>query len=159
MIFEHRVAVDAPSAKVWGFVQDVQKMSTCVPGLESVVEDGAGAYTGALKVAVGPIAVRLEGKLRVAGVDSGTRTTRLEVEATDRRIRSSVRSATAMTVVGSDGQSCELHVRTDAAVMGKLGQFGQAVLRKKTEQLLRQFAENVALALDASTAERSRAVY
>jgi carbon monoxide dehydrogenase subunit G len=147
--FEQAVSVEARPSDVWVFIQDVPRMGECLPGLESVTEDGNGGYVGALKITVGPISVRLEGKMRIGAVDAENHSTQLEVEAGDRRIRSSVRSTTTMTVVAAGDDDCQLLVTTEAAIAGKLGQFGQAVLRKKTDQLLCQFAENMARILGA----------
>jgi hypothetical protein len=40
-------------------------------------------------------------------------------------------------------------VLTDAAILGKLGEFGQAVVRRKTSQVMEQFARNVSVRLSA----------
>ena len=146
MVFEQQVPIAAPADSVYAFIADVPRMAQCLPGLEAVRETGDGTYAGALSVTVGPVSVRLEGKLRLAERDPAARTTKLVVEATDRRIRSSVSSTTRMEAVAA-GDATELRVHTDAAILGKLGQLGQAVLRKKTDQLLAQFAANMAAAL------------
>ena len=41
----------------------------------------------------------------------------------------------------------DLHVVSEAAVLGKLGELGQAVVLKKADQIMTQFAGNVAQAL------------
>ena len=47
--------------------------------------------------------------------------------------------AIAETLVISE-KTAEVHVRN---ILGKLGEFGQPVVRKKTEQVLREFTENL----------------
>jgi carbon monoxide dehydrogenase subunit G len=146
MLFEQRLSIAAPAEDVWSLMSDVPRMSAFLPGLEGVREEAPDTFTGALRVTVGPVTVRLEGRLHLAERDRERLTTRLDVEAVDRRIRSSVRSSTTMRALPNGGDT-DLHVRTDAAVLGKLGQLGQAVLRKKTDQMLAQFAANMAAEL------------
>ena len=151
MIFEQRVSLAAPSDAVWDLIVDVPRMGACLPGLEDVRAEAPETYAGSLRVTVGPMGVRLEGRLRLAEYDRERLTTRLDVEAVDRRIRSSVNSKTTMRLE-ANGDATELHMYTEAAVLGKLGQLGQAVLRKKTDQLLAQFAANMAAELSGSGA-------
>jgi uncharacterized protein len=145
MIFEQKTTVAAQVEEVWEFLGDVPRMAECLPGLEDVREEN-GAYHGALRITVGPISVRLAGKMRLAQRDREAWTTLLELDAEDRRIRSSMRAQTAMRLTPK-GETTELAVHTDAAVFGKLGQMGQAVLRRKSDQVLAQFVENMAAEL------------
>ncbi len=151
MVFEQQQMVAAPVEEVWAFLGDVPRMGECLPGLEDVRREENGGYAGALKVSVGPISVRLEGRMRLAERERETWTTVLALEAEDRRIRSSMKATTTMRLVPA-GSETELSVHTDAAVLGKLGQMGQAVLRKKSDQVLGQFVENMARALSTPAA-------
>jgi len=48
-----------------------------------------------------------------------------------------------------DGKTA-MAVHTDAAIFGKLGEFGQAVVRRKVSQVMDEFAANVSRELTAS---------
>jgi carbon monoxide dehydrogenase subunit G len=146
MIFEQQVTVAAPVEEAWGFLGNVPLMATCLPGLEGVHEED-GHYRGSLRITVGPIAVRLDGRMRLALRDRDTWTTVLEIDAEDRRIRSSMRALTTMRLTPLGPDRTQLAVHTDAAVVGKLGQMGQAVLRRKSDQELTQFVQNMAACL------------
>jgi carbon monoxide dehydrogenase subunit G len=37
----------------------------------------------------------------------------------------------------------ELVVETDVNILGKIGEFGQPIIRKKADQMLQQFVENI----------------
>jgi carbon monoxide dehydrogenase subunit G len=52
-----------------------------------------------------------------------------------------------MTLVALDDARTELHIHTDASILGKLGEFGQAVMRRKADQVMAEFARNVSTAL------------
>jgi hypothetical protein len=146
MIFEQQVALATPVEEVWEFLGNVRLMATCLPGLEDVREEDGG-YRGTLRITVGPVSVRLEGRMRLALRDRETWTTVLEIDAEDRRIRSSLRARTTMRLTPLGPDQTQLAVHTDAAVLGKLGQMGQAVLRRKSDQELAQFVQNMAACL------------
>jgi carbon monoxide dehydrogenase subunit G len=122
---------------------DIPAMSTCVPGVETVELQSPGVYAGILGVKVGPVSVRLEGRVTIAEQDDDARLARMVIEATDRRIRGAVNARTTMQLRALDDGQTELSLHTDAAIMGRLGQFGQAVIRKKADQVMAEFAANV----------------
>jgi carbon monoxide dehydrogenase subunit G len=152
MVFDQHTVVAAPAEKVWELISDVPRMAGCLPGLEDLRQEGPDTYAGTLEVAVGPIAVKLEGRMQLERHDRDAWTTLLVIKAEDRRIRSSTNARTTMRLV-PNGEHTELIVHTEATVLGKLGQMGQAVLRKKSDQLLAQFVENMAAALGGAAAE------
>ena len=48
-----------------------------------------------------------------------------------------------LALAEKDGQT-EVKIATDLAVMGRLGEFGQAVIKRKADQLMGDFAECLA---------------
>ena len=70
MIVDQQVTIPAPVDRVWEFVMNVPAVSRCVPGVESVTEIDPTTYEGALRVKVGPISVRLEGRVLLAEQDA-----------------------------------------------------------------------------------------
>jgi carbon monoxide dehydrogenase subunit G len=49
-----------------------------------------------------------------------------------------------MTLVPQEDATTEMRIHTDAAIFGTIGEFGQPVIRKKADQILKQFAANLA---------------
>jgi len=143
MILDQKVIIPAPPEKVWDFVMDVPAVAECVPGVESVDQTGDDEYAGALKVRVGPIGVRLEGKVTVVERNAEERRAQMNVEAVDRRIRGAVNAKSTMQLLPLDDGTTELSVHTDASILGKLGEFGQAIMRRKADQIMKEFADNM----------------
>ncbi len=56
----------------------------------------------------------------------------------------------AWTCNTEGGDKTDVEIRTDANVMGKLGEFGQAVIRKKADQIVQEFANNLSAAVAAA---------
>ena len=155
MNINESAVIAAPVDEVWEFVTDVPRVGGCLPGAGEVADLGNDTYGGAVKVKVGAIAVRLEGTVRMVEQDMDRRIAILAIQASDRRIRGSVNATTTMAVVEIDPTSTELRVQADAAVVGKLGQFGQAVVQKKTRQMLDEFVGNMTRELNPADALES----
>jgi len=151
MILDQKVTVPAPVDRVWAFVMDVPAVAQCVPGVESVEQRSHDEYRGALRVRIGPINVLLEGKVTVTQRDADARRAEMRVEAMDRRIRGAVNATSTMLLEALDDGTTTLSVHTDAAVLGKLGEFGQAVMRRKADQIMEEFANNVSRRIEAQT--------
>lgn len=151
MILDQKVVVPAPVDRVWDFVMDVPSVAGCVPGVESVEKLNEDEYIGALKVRVGPIGVRLEGKVTVVERNADEKRARMNVEAADRRIKGAVNAKSTMQLEALDDDKTELSVHTDAAVLGKLGEFGQAIMRRKADQIIKEFANNMSQKIEAGS--------
>jgi len=147
--FEHSAVIAAPKAKVWEFLMDVPRVSQCVPGVQDVKSLDGDSYEGILKVRVGPIALSLAGKIVMDQRDEPAGRASMTAQASDRKIGGGVQARMGMQLDDLGPQEVRLTITTDASVLGKLGEFGQPVIRKKTEQMMAEFTENVKKAVSS----------
>lgn len=152
MIVDQQVTIAAPVDRVWAFMMDIPSVSKCVPGVESFDRIDDDTYEGALKVKVGPIGVTLQGRVVVAERDRENFTSRMNVSAAEKRIASTVSAKTTMRLVPKGDDETELNIHTEASILGKLGEFGQAVMRRKADQVMAEFAKNMQRELAAQGA-------
>src|SRR6185369_2051004 len=124
MILDQDIVIPAPVERVWDFLMDIPAVSRCVPGVESFEAIDPDTYQGALKVKVGPIGVTLQGKVKVAERDRENLRSRLEVSAAEKRIASTVNAKATMTLVPRGENETAVQIHTEAAILGKLGEFG-----------------------------------
>ena len=150
MILDQHVTVNAPVEKVWAFLMDIPAVSRCVPGVESVERIDDDTYLGSLKVKVGPIGVTLSGKVSIVERDRAALRSRMNVQAAEKRLNSAVSAHATMTLVERSATETEVNIHTESSILGKLGEFGQAVMRKKADQIVGEFARNMARELDAA---------
>ena len=115
-----------------------------MPGVESVEVIAPDVYKGILGVKIGPIGVRLEGQVTLVEQNRDDWMARMDIEATDRKIRGAVNAKAWMKLTPREDGQTDLAIHTDASIFGKLGQFGQAVMKKKADQVVREFADNMA---------------
>jgi carbon monoxide dehydrogenase subunit G len=150
MIVDQKATIPAPVEDVWAFVNDIPAVSRCVPGVEEFEQIDPDTYGGALKVRVGPIGVRLQGKIVVTERDRENLTSAMNVSATEKRINSTVSAKATMTLVPVSERETELNIHTEASILGKLGEFGQAVMKRKADQMVAEFAKNATREITAN---------
>jgi carbon monoxide dehydrogenase subunit G len=144
MDFEHRCTIPVPRATLWQFLLDVPQMATCVPGVESITNSGEDTYTGRMRVKVGPIHLTLQGAMTIETHDQQQWLVVARSEANDRRVGGGVHISTHLLLLESSPETTELVVQTQARLFGKLGEFGQPVIRKQADTILAEFARNLA---------------
>ena len=133
--------------RLWDFLMDVPKVGRCVPGLVGVIEAvNGGAYQGDLEVRVGPIRLSLQGTITVEEQDRSAWRARMRAEANDRRLGGGIRARLNLTLAPLESGT-RVQIDTDLAVLGKIGEFGQPVIKKKADALLEEFARNLGSAL------------
>jgi carbon monoxide dehydrogenase subunit G len=54
-----------------------------------------------------------------------------------------VNGKTTMTLKELSPSQSELVVETDVNILGKIGEFGQPIIRKKADSMLKEFVENI----------------
>jgi carbon monoxide dehydrogenase subunit G len=151
MIVDQQVTIAAPVDRVWEFMMDIPAVSRCVPGVQSFQAIDDDTYEGALKLKVGPIGVTLQGRVVVVERDRENLRSQMNVSAAEKRIASTVNAKATMTLVPKGDAETELSIHTEASILGKLGEFGQAVMRRKADQVMAEFARNMQHELATAT--------
>jgi uncharacterized protein len=141
--FSQSAQIPVAREPLWEFLMDVPKVAQSLPGVESVSKIDDTTYDGALKVRVGPIALNLLGKIIVEERDKENWRATLRAEANDRRAAGAVKGKTTMMLKALDSNQTELVVETDVNILGKIGEFGQPIIRKKADSMLKEFVENI----------------
>lgn len=146
MHFEQTASIPAPKERVWALLMDVPRVAACVPGVEGVEPMADDRYAGLLKVRVGPIALNLKGEITITQRDETAGTAEMVADAADKRVGGAVKSTMRLTLQGA-GDASTLRIETDAQVLGRIGDFGQPVIKKKADQIMQDFAANLAKAV------------
>ncbi|HWP35396.1 MAG TPA: SRPBCC family protein [Thermodesulfobacteriota bacterium] len=147
MTFVQRRTLAVERPRLWEFLMDVPAVARCLPGVEGLEAVDETTYRGTLRIQVGPVRLALEGTLAIEARDREGWRASLRADARDRRLGGGVRARMAMTLRPAGEGRTELVVETDLSVLGKIGEFGQPVIRKKADALLETFAANVEAAL------------
>ena len=148
MKLENSCVVPASREETWDFLTDVATAAMCVPGVVDVSSNEEGCYSGTLKARVGPMSITLSGTVRVEEQDHEQGRARYLVEASDRRLGGGVKTEMTVRLKSSSPTETELDIETDTTFMGRLGELGQPVIRRKAQSTIEEFARNLARALE-----------
>ena len=138
--------IKAPQDKVWEFLFDIQKLSQCVPGIESVEVVDEKTYRGKLVVKVGPIKSAFTGIVTLTEVDAPNRIAGT-VEGDDKSSASSVKATFTGTLKTVD-DGTEAAFQVDANLRGRLAQFGGPVITATAKKITAEFAKNLRARLE-----------
>jgi carbon monoxide dehydrogenase subunit G len=136
--------VDLPAApeQVFTLLNDVQRVAPCLPGATLEGSDGDGAYTGRVKVKVGPITAAYQGTVRFLDVDEGARRLVLDARGTEQSGSGNAEAKVDVQVEPHESGST-LTLDTDLVVRGKVAQFGRGAMGEVSQKLMEQFARNL----------------
>ena len=96
------------------------------------------------------VRLSLEGTITVEEQDRTAWSARMRAEANDRRLGGGIRARMHLALTPAEAGT-RVRIDTDLAVLGKIGEFGQPVIRKKADGLLEEFARNLKSALAATS--------
>jgi len=147
--FEHTVIIDAPSDAVWAILSDFPRAASLVPDAGELKQSDDGGYEGTMRLRVGPIGLNLSGTVHVEQ-DDDQGTWSIKAGARDSRIGGGFQAQIDASLKELSVETSELSVRADVQLMGRLGQLGQPLIKRKAESTIRQFAENLRAAVSAS---------
>ena len=142
MTFSQECVIPVERERLWNFLLDVPRVARCVPGVESIEAVDECLYKGRLGVRIGPIRLSLDGTVAVEEEDPAAWRARMRADANDRRLGGGIRARMTLALTPAD-HGTRLSIETDLAVLGKIGEFGQPVIRKKADALLEEFARNL----------------
>jgi carbon monoxide dehydrogenase subunit G len=146
MKFLHTTTVPATRERVWALVTDVPSAARCVPGVAAVTPAGSDKFRGSLMVQIGPVRLVLDGEIGITKKDEAAGTASLRADAKDSRLGGTIRANADMTVTAKGDQS-ELRIATDLEIGGRIGEFGQPVIKRKADQLMKDFSDCLARTL------------
>jgi carbon monoxide dehydrogenase subunit G len=144
MKMENRCLVPADRNSTWTLVTDIPRAAACVPGVQDVTAKEDGRFQAVMQVRVGPISLDLAGTIQVLEQDEEKGAARFLVEASDRRVGGGVRTGIWMQLTPQPDGQTELVIVSDTNFMGRLGELGQPIIRRKANTTMQEFARNLA---------------
>ena len=148
MKFQGNLSIARPVEKVWEFLWDIEKLTSCIPGCESVktIKDRE-KYELTVKDSVGPITVHFE---LLAEVKKLEPLKRIEIALEGKDFKAGGVRQSMTLVLTAKGSDSEIDFETDVNVFGRLGTLGYPFVKKKAESVINEFSENVKSAIEAN---------
>jgi carbon monoxide dehydrogenase subunit G len=138
------VALPCTPEAAWAFLQDIESVATCLPGARITERVDDQRYKGTVTVKVGPATLSFRGDVAVQDVDAAARSLRLVGKGTDSTGSSGASMNLVARVDEAPGGGSTLTGTSDVSMSGKAAAFGGRMVQGVAEQILKQFADNVA---------------
>jgi len=137
--------IAAPRQRVWEALNDPEVLRQCIPGCEELVQTDDSHYKGTLVNEVAHVRFKAGFTAEVVSVSEavgGPAVVHAVLRGEDRRLGSTIRmDATLKVVPVAPGDTSEVDYAFELAIRGKLGRLGESVIRRRTAEVERQFAE------------------
>ncbi len=148
MLLKDSFMIEAPVEAVWALLQDVHRISACVPGVEGVEEVRPDSYNGVLKLKIGPISAAFAGQVTII---ERTPLERLVAEVTGQdKGSASLVKATFTGRLSATETGTQLDYEMDIALRGRLAQFGLTVVQATAKKMTAEFAKCLTETLTAA---------
>ncbi len=147
MQLENSFTVPVPVDEAWRVLLDIERIAPCMPGaaLDSVTGD---AFTGRVKVKLGPINLTYQGKASFVEKDETAHRAVIDARGKDQRGNGTATALITANLLG-EGSTTRVAVLTDLNITGRPAQFGRGVMTDVGNKLLGQFADKLAAQLAA----------
>jgi uncharacterized protein len=153
MKFEGEITVPGRRDAVFEKLNDPHFFASSIDGVRDLVEVDATHYTATLETRIAYIKFKFEISVELATVEPPMR---VVARAEGRPLGVVGRlSSTSSATLREDGSNTVVAYEIDVAMTGKLGSFGQPVIKSKAKEMEREFARNL-IAAFAPSAEAAR---
>src|SRR5512140_324398 len=150
---EKTFAMPASADTTWGLLQDIERVAGCVPGARITERIDDTHYKGTMAVEFGPASLAVRGDVQVRALEHAGRTLRLVGKGTDTTGSSGASMDLTARVEAIDASSCNLVGTSEVTMSGKAAAFGGRMMNSVADQVLQQFADNLATQVQALQAQ------
>lgn len=141
MEFSRTVEINAPFDQVWGLVNDVPSVASCIPGVSNVEMTGDRTFTCKLMQRVGSAKANfdLSSTLDVNDADNEIVA---QSDGKDRALGSTVSARQTFRLTPVDNGT-QVEITANVQITGRIATFGHRILATKAEQVTVEAVENV----------------
>tara|TARA_S200000501_G_scaffold185269_1_gene174356 strand:- start:1039 stop:1620 length:582 start_codon:yes stop_codon:yes gene_type:complete len=150
VIISKTFSVAAPSEKVWDFMTNVEKVSTCIPGAEYVEDLGDDKHSVLLIVKVGPIKSTYRGEVFLKSLNKETQVIEIQGKGTDVKGKGGANMDLVGSIKDKDDNLTEVKGEATVTIQGMLAQFGSRMVEDVSNQLFIQFTRSLSSKLEGN---------
>ena len=120
MIFDGKIDLDVPVEKAWDFLIDINKFSTCLPGIDQVRQIDDKTFEGIISAAVGPISGKFNFRSTIVESRPPEQMV-VKTEGTDSVTKSTVNADMTVDLREVSEAKSEMDYKADVKIKGRLG--------------------------------------
>jgi carbon monoxide dehydrogenase subunit G len=150
---EKTFALPGSADVAWTLLQDLERVTACMPGAKLTERTNEQHYKGTVAVKFGPANMAFRGDVEVRGIEPATKTLRVFGKGTDTTGSSGASMDLTARIDAVDAASCNLVGTSEVSMSGKAASFGGRMMNSVADQVLNQFAANFAAQVQAMQAQ------
>ena len=151
MKLENNFTIDAPVEKAWEALNSPETVAPCFPGA-TLTEYEGDAFSGTVKVKLGPIAMTYKGKGTYVTRDEDAHRVVIDAKGRDSRGNGTANALVLASRAAYGPYRTAVSMVTDMTITGKPAQFGRGVISDVADKIIEQFSACVARKLAADPA-------
>ena len=142
MIFDGTIDLEVPMQKAWDFLIDINKFSTCLPGIDEVKQIDDKTFDGIISATVGPMSGKFN--FRSTIVDSRPPEQMVvRTEGSDSVTKSIVNADMTVDLRSISDTKSQMEYKADIRIKGRLAILGDMVLRATATLILQEFTRRL----------------
>jgi len=139
--------VSTPIEKLYNFFLDAPTVGTCVPGCKSVEMVNENEYDSIIQVKVGAISAKFNVRTKISETVP-FKLIRTEGNGKELRNLGHFKQKTEINLKELSVNETEISYTADVSIVGRLGTFGDRIMKSKAKTLGKEFADAVRVKLD-----------
>ncbi len=128
--------IDAPRQKVWDALSDPRVLKACIPGCESLTQDGDSAFDAIVQAKVGPVRAKFSGRVELSDIRPPES---YRISGEGKAGPAGVAKGSADVSLVEDGDGTVLNYVVKADVGGKLAQIGSRLVQSTANKYAADF--------------------
>ena len=142
MIFDGKIDLEVPVQQAWEFLIDINKFSTCLPGIDSVKQIDDKTFDGIISATVGPISGKFNFRSTIVESKPPEQMV-VRTEGTDSVTKSTVNADMTVDLRAVSEKKSQMDYKADVKIKGRLGILGDMVLRATATLILQEFTRRL----------------
>ena len=142
MILDGKIDLDVPVEKAWDFLIDIDKFSTCLPGIDEVRQIDDKRFDGVISATVGPISGKFNFRSTIVESRPPEQMV-VKTEGTDTVTKSTVNADMTVDLRRISDSKSQMDYKADVKIKGRLGILGDMVLRATATLILQEFTKRL----------------
>jgi uncharacterized protein len=142
MIFDGKIDLEVPVQKAWEFLIDINKFSTCLPGIDEVKQIDDKTFDGIISATVGPISGKFNFRSTIVESRPPEQMV-VRTEGTDSVTKSTVNADMTVDLRSISDTKSQMDYQADVKIKGRLAILGDMVLRATATLILQEFTRRL----------------